>query len=109
MITPDPASIVDGALLIVRERLRQVVGEGYQPEHDREHRGNELAWSAWCYLDRAAKGDYSNEPPQMWPWGPEHWKPGPTRLRMLIKAGALIAAEIDRVLAEERRQAASNR
>ena len=34
-------------------------------------------------------------------WFDDHWsfKPGPTRIRELAKAGALIAAEIDRQLA----------
>lgn len=106
MSTPnDPGLMLDGALYIVRERLRQVVGEGYQPEHDAMHRGNELAWASWCYLDRAASNNFSPTPPQMWPWADDAWKPGPTRLRMLVKAGALIAAEVDRILADERREA----
>lgn len=101
----DPGLMLDGALYIVRERLRQVVSEGYSPEHDEAHRGNELAWASWAYLDRAANNDFSPEPPAMFPWDDSDWKPGPTRLRMLVKAGALIAAEVDRILADERRQA----
>lgn len=102
----DPGTMLDGALYIVRERLRQVVGEGWTPAHDASHRGSELAWAAWCYLDRAATNNYSPDPPDMWPWAKDAWKPGPTRLRMLVKAGALIAAEIDRILADDRREAA---
>ena len=34
-----------------------------------------------------------------WPWDDEWWKPTPDdRIRELVKAGALIAAEIDRLL-----------
>ena len=32
-----------------------------------------------------------------WPWSPEGWKPSPDPVRNLVKAGALIAAEIDRL------------
>jgi hypothetical protein len=35
-----------------------------------------------------------------WPWQPQDWKPGPDRIRELVKAGALVAAEIDRLRAE---------
>jgi hypothetical protein len=37
--------------------------------------------------------------PEEWPWFQERWKPTPdNRIRELVKAGALIAAEIDRML-----------
>lgn len=92
---------LDGATLIAAERARQPSEEGFHPEHDAQHASNELAWAAWCYVDRAVgthdPGD--TEPPPMWPWEPSWWKPSKTPLRLLIIAGALIAAEIDRRLA----------
>ena len=33
-----------------------------------------------------------------WPWGQAWWKPSTDPIRNLVKAGALIAAEIDRLL-----------
>ena len=41
--------------------------------------------------------------PNGWPWGVESWKPGQdhsvnSRVRELTKAGALLDAEIDRLL-----------
>lgn len=90
------ALLLDGALAILRERVRQVFGEGHQPESDLRYTGSELAWAAWCYISRALSDNPANpEVPQMWPpsFGP--WKPGEP-VRMLVKAGALIAAEIDR-------------
>ena len=37
-------------------------------------------------------------PPTLWPWALSQWKPTPDdRIRELTKAGALIAAEIDRL------------
>jgi hypothetical protein len=38
---------------------------------------------------------------RLWPWDPSWWKPSPDPIRNLVKAGALIAAEIDRL---QRRQ-----
>lgn len=95
---------VTGAGLLQAERARQRSEEGYSEEHDAEH-AQELSWAAWSYLDRVAASaegtvDLDAPPPPMWPWEAEDWKPGPTRIRMLVKAGALIAAEIDRLLAK---------
>jgi len=36
----------------------------------------------------------------LWPWGSEWWKPSKDPIRDLVKAGALIAAEIDRLQKE---------
>jgi hypothetical protein len=94
---------VTGIALITAERRRQAVEEGTSAERDAQHTGGELAWAAWVYLDRAAAGwppsEDAPEVPTMWPWAPELWKPGPTAIRMLVKAGALIAADIDRRIA----------
>ena len=41
----------------------------------------------------------------MWPWNGSYWKPTPDdRIKELTKAGALIAAEIDRLLNENTQQ-----
>jgi hypothetical protein len=94
---------VTGAALISAERARQHSEEGYSSEHDEQH-ATELSWAAWCYLDRVASGKVEDPtPPSMWPWHETYWKPGPTAVRMLVKAGALIAAEIDRRLAKDER------
>ena len=94
---------LDGAVAILRERVRQVLVEGYEPEGDVEHTGNDLAWMAFSYVDRALSDNPGNPvPPQMWPGRPEDWKPGDP-IRMLVKAGALLAAEVDRRLAERSR------
>lgn len=92
---------LDGSTLIAAERDRQPAEEGFTAEHDARHAGNELAWAAWSFLDRAASGHDPNdpEPPQMFPWDKSWWKPGRSPLRLLIIAGALVAAEIDRRLA----------
>ena len=92
-----------GIELITAERQRQIDAEGWTPEHDAEHNGGELAMAGACYampeverwrqLDEVAGGL-----PNGWPWAPDWWKPSPDdRVRELVKAGALIAAEIDRL------------
>lgn len=94
---------MDGVSLIARERSRQLAGEGYSSEHDDAHEHGELADAGACYALHAGSGGPSHEgerpyKPLNWPWAREEWKPTADRLRDLTKAGALIAAEIDREL-----------
>lgn len=112
---------VTGVELIARERTRQLTIKGWSPEHDDEHDGAQISFAASCYahvsgflsngteLDRSYGGNavlrsiyLSDEidPRRVprWPWGDEWWKPSDDPIRNLEKAGALIAAEIDRLL-----------
>lgn len=83
-----------GANLIKAERQRQIDQEGWTPEHDDGH-ANDLVLAAIAYSYEAIR---SGHPMALaiWPWGEEWWKPA-DRVRNLVKAGALIAAEIDRL------------
>jgi hypothetical protein len=95
--------VVDGASLIAAERLRQVREEGFTPAHDAAHGGPDLAWAAHAYLARAASGKPDREiPPVAWPWPAEEWKPDKDSARLDVIAGAMVAAEIDRLLTERR-------
>lgn len=94
--------VVDGTSLMTAERTRQVVEEGYSPEHDAEHGSADLPWAAWSYLDRAVHPTDSPVPPTAWPWDEAAWNATAEPIRRLVIAGALIAAEIDRRLAAER-------
>jgi hypothetical protein len=85
-----------GAELIAAERQRQIEVKGWTPEHDDEHQNNQLSRAGACYAFQCKKGD-KRYPPFGWPWGAEWWKPSPDPIRNLVKAGALIAAEIDRL------------
>jgi len=110
-----------GAELIAAERRRQFDSDGYTPEHDRLHNDDSLARAAATYALPARSRDYrqlldgSGAVPMHWPWGVAAWKPTRRewnqtksegyldveavhcRIRDLVKAGALIAAEIDRL------------
>ena len=93
-----------GAELIAAERERQVSEEGWTPGHDDEHDGGELEQAAACYL-RPGNSFYTpGVPPPEWPFEAEAWKPTEREpARDLVKAGALIAAEIDRLQREDAR------
>lgn len=89
----------DGAELIAKERKRQIEKEGWTKKHDRqEHDDGELLKAAICYARAGADGmdKVTAWKHWDWPWSPKWWKPE-DRIRNLVKAGALIAAEIDRL------------
>jgi hypothetical protein len=112
-----------GIELIVEERQRQIDVEGYSEQHDLQHDFKELTSAARTYIDAAIlttkskeignSGEASiswhkdNEPFEWkylklgWPWEEESFKPT-TPLKDLIKAGALIAAAIDRLQKDNR-------
>lgn len=91
----------DGVGVIGIERQRQIDQEGWTPEHDDEHRNGELANAAACYaLTHTTRTQ--NIIQAIWPFHRSWWKPALTndrekRIRELAKAGAMIAAEIDRL------------
>lgn len=91
-----------GADLIAAERQRQISGEGWTPEHDDRHDDFELSAAARCYVQAAWRGKPRRRPPADWPWEDEWWKPSDDPVRNLVKAGALIAAEIDRLQRDRR-------
>ena len=123
-----------GIELIAEERQRQIDVEGYTKEHDMLHDEREFRNAAASYmmpnsirptLDVTDKLDvqpsyaviydhYSSDgtlhklrvlPPYIWPWNEQSWKPTPLdRVRELVKAGALIAAAIDRLQAQKEKQ-----
>lgn len=85
-------------LEIARERERQIEQEGWTPEHDDGHVSGEIAQAAACYaLPRPEMGGFVNIP-RLWPWSWSHqwWKPKDRR-GDLIRAAALIVAEIERL------------
>lgn len=100
---PQADSVLDEALSqaardVLAERHRQINTEGWTPEHDDEHSPGEMAEAAACYA-ASAQAPASLKRRQCsgyWPWAAKWWKPSDTR-RDLIKAGALILAELERI------------
>lgn len=92
----DPDDLSQAALDVLAERDRQINSEGFAREHDDAHIGGELACAAACYVINAAEGYGSTAlAPLNWPWHLSWWKPEDPR-RDLVKAAALIIAEIER-------------
>lgn len=91
-----------GAVDVLEERRRQVDSEGWSFDHDQQHNLFELAKAAACYADCVAEHfdieeEYEViEVPTDWPWDDKWWKPKNPR-RDLVRAAALIIAEIDRI------------
>lgn len=99
-----------GIELIADERKRQIEVEGYGEQHDSQHKASELIYAAIAYVESAKVGvncvemGNTNEHEIMmrkvemgrdYPFGWD-FKPS-TDVRDLVKAGALIAAAIDRL------------
>ena len=96
---------MNAVFLISIERQRQINEEGYSIEHDDKHVNGELANFACCYALEPMGGDASNMVKTL---NPEGWELKFScnentddnidgRIKDLIKAGALIAAEIERL------------
>ena len=95
---------------IAAERKRQIEAEGFVDQHDEEHDHGELSQAAAVYAAHASAEINSNhEEPNFsdahtaqyfvqhgWPWADDCWKPKNPR-RDLIRAAALIVAEIERL------------
>lgn len=102
-------SQLPGVRMIETERRRQITDEGWTAAHDDEEEVLDgLALAASCYAMpsriRSLNLDHDGMPVS-WPWHAKYWKPTPfNRKRELVKAGALIAAELDRLLRLENRQ-----
>ncbi len=104
---------------VLDERLRQRDVEGWTPAHDDEHAEGEMARAAACYAIAGGADDFTrdgrnpNDPPnaklireyenfrftrlrELWPWDWSWWKPKDRR-RDLVRAAALLIAEIERL------------
>lgn len=81
---------------VIAERQRQQSVEGWMPEHDDEHCNGELAMAAVCYINETGTVNRNGGKQWGWPWDASWWKPN-ARRRNLVKAGALILAEIERI------------
>lgn len=85
---------------IAAERKRQIESEG--EAHDDNEGAGTLCLAGACYAMHSAlqlsPGDAARDDaaPTPWPWEDEWWKPEDPR-RNLVRAAALIVAEIERI------------
>lgn len=105
---PEREKWTQAATDVLAERRRQIEAEGWTAEHDdTEHPNGELAEAAACYARGTDRVNWMVPDPEfpkkrvmsgrtMWPWDPEWWKPS-SRRHNLVKSGALILAEIERL------------
>lgn len=81
---------------VIAERRRQVAVEGWTPEHDDQWDRDELSAAAACYAYFGWVRPSNGDAPTEWPWDRQWWKPKGRR-RDLVKAAALLLAEIERL------------
>ena len=91
---------------VLAERQQQMEAERWTPEHDDDHDTGEIAQAAACYASPqpiyVKETDYEEGMTGCvrfdgaWPWADQWWKPKDRR-RDLVRAGALILAEIERL------------
>lgn len=80
---------------VLAERRRQIEAEGWTPAHDDRHGAHELAEAAACYC-LSSVGHTFDFFTMIWPWE-QHWFKSSGPRRDVVKAGALILAEIERL------------
>jgi hypothetical protein len=108
------ASSSAAAIDVIAERERQKTVEGWTLEHDDQHEFGDIALAAAAYAANSSRrghqGDvfvsrnnrpahragWFNLPGLLWPWDISWWKPKDPR-QDLVRAGALILAEIERI------------
>lgn len=87
--------------LVLKEREEQIA-KGFDMKHDLQHDRGELALAASCYTLPEAFRDLRGFGPARWPFEPRSWKPSPeNRKQELVKAAALLLAELERLFHKE--------
>ena len=97
---PRAEGLTAAARDVLAERQRQITAEGWTLEHDDQHADGQMAAAAgyyalacsWPHERDIGRGHV----PTYWPWTPDWWKPKAPRSN-LVRAGALILAEIERL------------
>lgn len=104
-VSTTASEVSQAARDVLAERARQISGEGFTPEGDDAQADGALARAAGCYaigpqfIMTHPMGDGAGnilDVPVNWPWAPGWWKPR-SRREDLVRAGALILAEIERI------------
>lgn len=92
-----------GTDLIAKERVRQLTQEQYLPIHDKQWVTGELAlagvhYAFWAIMTYRKSMVLGIDEWFTWPWLRRYYKPK-SYVKDLIRAGTLIAAELDRLSA----------
>lgn len=104
-VTITGSEVSPAARDVLAERARQITGEGFTAAGDDAQADGAMARAAGCYaigpqfLLMHKIGDGKGnilDAPVSWPWAPDWWKPR-SRREDLVRAGALIIAEIERL------------
>lgn len=95
-------ALTDAARDVLAERSRQVEAEGWTPEHDDEHRDHSMAIAAACYSladVRAALAVETVRVDELWLWTgwDSSWFKPKDKRRNMVRAAALLLAEIERI------------
>lgn len=107
---PTIGRLTDAARDVLNERARQVQVEGFTAEHDDQHSRGEMAIAAADYAllagrwgrlpavdyQASATPVYNGDGQPLWPWAYDWFRPKDPRAD-LVKAAALILAEIERL------------
>lgn len=83
--------------LVKKEREKQISKHGYTTVHDRQHPKKAVLYGALAYLNSVIYS--SNVGIEDWPFKEESFKPEGD-IKNLVKAAAMIIAEIDKRLEE---------
>lgn len=89
---------------VINERERQIAVEGWAPAHDDRYQAGELPRAAACYALHGCAPQQDDGCSSQWPFPAAWWKPGAPR-RNLVKAAALLIAEIERLDRDAKRRA----
>lgn len=93
--------LTDAARDVLAERQRQISAEGWTPEHDDEHDSGSMAIAAACYAiaDRKDVQVQTLNIRMLWRWTgwADLWFKPKDRRHNLVRAGALIIAEVERI------------
>lgn len=83
-----------GINMVAAERVAHEEKYGWTPEHDDKYDGQELRDAGIAYA--IVVDDHADYPPSCWPFDPKKFKGDDGDVRNLVKAAALLVAEIDR-------------
>lgn len=84
---------------VLKERRSILSTEGWSEDQPNPHEGSKLAAAGACYAMHAVaamNGQTDDSAPAEWPWSEQWWNPNTPRFE-LVKAAALILAEIERL------------